>query len=190
MLMTADFTHQAAAPIATEPDPLRWYIVRTYAGAEWQLRKALLKRGFEAFMPYFIDDVRQGEWQRGIVKALFPGYIFAGLDPGQHSDEVRQVTGSRGVLKLGDKPIEVPARQMRRLREQAAEELMASFGARKKIMRVNVGDWVAVPEGIAFAGTPVEIEAIDKRGQITAYVGSIRVPFPLSALTEVTTRPS
>jgi len=193
MLMALErHIESAAQPDTGQPEdpPLRWYVLRCYAGAEWQLRQGLLKRGIDAFMPWHIVEVRRDRWYHGVIKALFPGYIFIGLEPGQHTDEARSVNGAMHVLKLDDKPVEVSEAKMSSIRLQAADEQMVSWGAKAKVMRVNVGDWVAVPEGHPFAGTPVEIEAIDKRGQITAYIGDLKVPFPLSALTEACTRVS
>ena len=188
MLMKAErLTGQAAEP----EELLRWYIVRTVSGAEWQVRNGLLKRGIEPFIPYYIASVRRNEWFHGVIKALFPGYIFVGLEPEQTQSDVKAVNGAIGILKVGDRLIEISPEQMERLRLQAADELMASWGAKAKVIRVNVGDWVPLPEGKlpGYDGTPVQIEAIDKRGQITVTMGLGKVYFWLSDLTEGPRRP-
>jgi transcription antitermination factor NusG len=190
MLMTAERgTFTTAAPIE-DPD-LRWYIVRTVSGAEWQVRMGLLKRGIEPFMPYYIASIRRNEWFHGVIKALFPGYIFVGLEPGQTASDVQAVNGAQGILKVGDRLIEILPEQMERLRLQAADELITSWGAKAKVIRVNVGDWVPLPEGKlpGYDGTPVQVEAIDKRGQITASIGPGTIHFALSDLTEGPRRP-
>lgn len=188
MLMSSELKHEAAR--AVEADRLRWYIVRTVSGAEWQVYQGLLRRGVSSFFPHYVASVRRNEWFRAELKALFPGYILAGLETDQTSDDVKKVGGAMSVLKLGDKMIELTSEQVERMRQQSADELIASWGAKAKVIRVNVGDWVAVPEGKPFAGTPVEITAIDKRGQITASLGNLGVSkFWLSDLTEGPRRP-
>lgn len=184
MLMPGELKGERMAE--TEDEPLHWYILRTVSGAEWQVRTGLLKRGIEPFFPHYIASVRRNEWFHGVLRALFPGYIFVGLEPGQTAKDVCAVNGAMHILKLGGKLIEVPLEQMERLRLQAADELIASWGAKAKVIRVNVGDWVALPEGKlpGMDGTPVQIEAIDKRGQITASLGPGTVQFALSDLTE------
>ena len=184
MLMSVELKDETAAATQADPDELyRWYIVRAYAGAEWQLRKALLKRGVEVFLPLHIVDVRRNRWQQGEVRALFRGYIFVGLEMGQGLDEVMVVPGALHVVRIDKKPLDVTPAQIKSIRLQAADELMVSMGVKETVKRCSVGDWVAIPEGYKGAGTPVQIEAIDKRGEISASFGSLgTAKFPLSAL--------
>lgn len=176
---------------ASEPDAdelLRWYVVRAYSGAEWQLRSGLLRRGIEAFLPWYIGEFRRGRWTRGVVRPSFPGYLFAGLEPDQDTKQILDTPGALAVIKTGDQVVEVTAKQIAKIRQQAAEDYMESLGVKVPQKQVKVGDWVAVPQGRKMAGTPVEVDAIDKHGRIKASLGPFRVEFPLSEVTEVCTR--
>jgi len=163
MLMAA--TTNQPAP-STLDDGLRWYCVRTFSGAEWQARKALLAAGIEAFLPFAIIETRRGRWYHGVCKALFPGYIFCGLDDDSQWPAVRNTIGIQS---------------MDALIRQADEAYTESLGRKAPIIHYRVGDWVAVPSG-PFHGLPVRIEAIDKHGNASAYIGSIRHTFHVAGL--------
>jgi transcription antitermination factor NusG len=191
MLMAVERgTFTTAAPVEDPyDDGLRWYIVRAHSGGEAQLHDELLAKGIEAHWPYRFDRVRSGRWNRIVLKGVFPGYVFAGLEIGQSSDDVLAIAPAMYILKNGDRFVEVPSRQMNSVRLHSAEQVIESWGTKARIVRVEVGDWVAAPSGTALQGLPVEIEAIDKRGQISASLGQVKLSFHRSAVTETCTRP-
>lgn len=189
MLMTAEWKAKA---IESEPDLLRWYIVRSHAGGEAQLYDELLAKGIDAHWPHRIERVRRGRWKHMVLVGVFPGYVFAGLEPRQTSDDVVSIAPAMYILKAGNRPgdkfVEVPSRQMEAIRIHAAGQWMESWGKKQMFSTLDVGDWVKAPEGTAFEGLPVEIEAIDKHGQISASLGIVKLQFHRSAVTETCTR--
>lgn len=190
MLMAVERGTLTSTGAAEDPydDGLRWYIVRAHAGGEGQLYDELLANGIEAHWPYRYERVRQGRWKQIVLRGVFPGYVFAGLEPRQSSDDVLALAPAMYILKNGDKFVQVPSRQMNSVRLHAAEQVIQSWGTKAVIVRVEVGEWVAAPKGTAFEGLPVEVEAIDKHGQISASLGLVKLSFHRSAVTEVCTR--
>lgn len=88
---------------------LSWYAVYTQPNKEALAAQQLRNQGFEAYLPQY-QRLRRHAGRTDIVStALFPRYLFAGLDPDRQ--RWRSVNGTRGVIGLvmfGDKPMPVP----------------------------------------------------------------------------------
>lgn len=183
MLMAVDDIPQPRSPSAQANPLLRWLVVRCYSGSEWQLHCALLQRGIESLFPHRVYSARHGRWSKGFLQPLFPGYLFAGLEPGQDTDDIKHVSGTIDVLRVNGMPIHLAPGEIAGIRRQAERAYVESLGVKAKTLRVEIGDWVPAPEG-HFQGVPVRVVAIDKHNRITASLGNVTVTFPLSALAE------
>lgn len=61
----------------------RWYVIRVFFGQEMACLERWRAAGLEAFLPLVRAVV--GPQRRVLVRALFPGYVFARLDPSDGS---------------------------------------------------------------------------------------------------------
>lgn len=155
---------------------IRWYIVLTRGGAEWQSYREILKRGMRCYYPRFVADVIRHRWIQGIIKPQFPGYIFVGLEPGESIEQVRHVAGVRDFVRDGGGLVSINDAQMERCKADCDQRHWESLPRRIERVPVRIGDWVAMPNG-PFAGLSVEVSAIDKSGRISASLGNLEVSF-------------
>lgn len=160
---------------------LRWYIVLTRSWAEWQVHRELLNKGIRSYYPQYLANTRKNRWIQGIIKPLFPTYVFVGLEPGESLDRVRQSFGVRDFLRDGGGLVAMSDAQMQRCKAHCDAECDKHVPRRAEEPSLKVGDWAPVPHG-AFSGMPCEVTAIDKSGQVTAYIGNLTVTFHISAV--------
>lgn len=158
-------------------DELRWHIVLSLAGAEWQAHKALLRKDLESYFPYILGDARRGRWVQGVVRPQFPGYLFVGLMPDQTVAQVEDTTGVKEVLRVNNEYIRLSDAQMAKCREDCHARWKEGVPHRTERMRYHVGQVVPVPYG-PFINIPCLIEGIDtKSGRVYAVIGSIPISF-------------
>lgn len=153
---------------------IRHHIVLSMAGAEWHAHTGLLRRGVRSYLPYVLRDSRRGRWLQGSVRPIFPGYLIASLAPDQSLETVKQTFGVRDVLRNGLEVVRLADQQLLDLKIKCRSMYRDSLPQRLSHDNFKPGDWIAVPHG-AFAGAPVQIDAIDNSGFIEAHIGSFRV---------------
>ena len=89
---------------------LSWFAVYTQPGKESLAAQHLRNQGFGVYLPQYQKLRRHAGRTDIVATALFPRYLFVGLDIDRQ--RWRSVNGTRGVVGLvmfGDKPIAVPA---------------------------------------------------------------------------------
>lgn len=159
--------------------PTTWTILLTHAQAEWQVYNALLRRGVDCLLPFTLASSRRGRWAQGVVRPVYPGYLFARMDVSL--DTFRRTTGVREILRIGPKPVFVPESEVRVLREQAWEMLDQSKPRLNETLALKPGDVVTIPEG-AFQGLPAIVQGVDKGGLVSASIGQLQITFRLAAV--------
>jgi transcription antitermination factor NusG len=159
---------------------LRWIVPLSFASAEWQAYRFLLSQGIEAYLPYVMASARRNRWDQGIVRPQFPGYLFACLSGKQNFETIRKTIGVRELLRSGPDVVLISQKQMDDIRAHCEERARESMPRRVKLDEWKVGDVRPVPYG-PYVGTPVQIETIDKSGEISASMGSLRITFRISA---------
>lgn len=132
---------------------IRDYVVQTHPCAEVIAKANLEAKGFRAFLPTVIEEIRTGprrERRSTVMAPLFPRYMFLALDLAD--DAWKIVSGVRGVQRIlgvdGNRPTPLP--------EGALSELQARYAAGEFVRRVatyavSAGDRVTVGQGV-FAG--------------------------------------
>lgn len=88
---------------------LSWYAVYTQPAKESLAAQHLRNQGFEVYLPQYQKLRRHAGRTDIVATALFPRYLFVGLDI--ERQRWRSVNGTRGVVglvMLGEKPIAVP----------------------------------------------------------------------------------
>jgi transcriptional antiterminator RfaH len=88
---------------------MAWFVVRTKPRAEEKAVWHLANQGFAAYLPRYRRRVRHARRNAIVLRPLFPGYLFVGLDPMRC--RWRSINGTIGVheiLTTGDMPLAVP----------------------------------------------------------------------------------
>lgn len=157
--------------------PSSWTILLTHAQADWQVYCALLNRGIDCIMPHTLASARRGRWAQGVVRPLYPGYLFVRMDVSL--DALRSTTGVREILRVGPKPVFLSEGEVVAYRAHARQLLDESRPQRAEISFVKPGDVIRVTQG-PFLGAPAVVEAVEKNGMVRGTIGQVRVTFPLA----------
>lgn len=136
---------------------VHWFVVQTKVGKETLAQKNLVHQEFETFYPTIQKQVRHARkvlWRR---KALFPGYLFVGIDPARQS--CFSINSTYGVSKLvgfGGRPAQLPRDFIENMRRWTREDGTIDAppdlhaGARVRVISGAfdnwVGDVIALPD--------------------------------------------
>lgn len=85
-----------------------WYAVQTHANAEMKASAQLQRQGFEVYLPRFLKRRRHARKIETVAVALFPRYLFVGVD--LKTQPWRSIHSTVGVSRLlcnGDAPAQV-----------------------------------------------------------------------------------
>ncbi len=116
-----------------------WYALYTKPNAEAQVARALMARGFEAFLPLL--PARKD----GRLAPLFPTYLFVNCDLADiDMDLLQWIPGLRRILTLSGKPAVVPDAAIQII-ETGLREIEAAGGLLQH--RFKPGDTVVIEEG-------------------------------------------
>lgn len=159
----------------------KWLIAMPFAGAEWQAHTSMLNHGVRSFLPYLLGSARRGRWCQGVVRPLFPGYVFAAMDGDTTTEMVRRSVGIRELLRGRDGLVFMSPSQIAALKAAWLREYRAVGPVLKRKPVIRPGDFVAVPYG-PFQGVPAQVDTIDKSGNICASVGHFTVTFNRDAV--------
>ncbi len=171
---------------------LEWYVIYTNIKCERRALAGLRARGVAAYLPEVTTrrKPRQGRKMVETVRAVFPRYLFAGVDraAGQTLDQARRCDGVEGVLSFGleGPALQVSAREIRRVINTVAD--MARLSAPAPKISLQVGDNVLLMSG-PFAGFDAKICAYAKaarraRVDIGMAGGAVKVTVPVDALSK------
>lgn len=160
-----------------------WYLVRTKTGKERWVRDQLSAQVPDVFLPLL--EARIPRWGKlaWTIVPLFPGYLFARLDPQKQYFNVRYMSGVQGLVSAGNDPIAVPARVVEEIRRRGVngvvkiEERDFDNGERLRVVEGPFRGFEAIFERY-LSGTEriaILLSAIDAEG--------LRVVLPASAVT-------
>jgi transcriptional antiterminator RfaH len=95
----------------------RWVVLRTRVRREMAVAQEVATRGVECYCPSLPQGSRRGQRQ-----ALFPGYVFARLEPhAEHLVRVRSAPGVVYVLPRDAPPVFLPDQLIDEFRARAAQ---------------------------------------------------------------------
>ena len=160
-----------------------WYLVRTKTGKERWVRDQLTAQLPEVFLPLL--EARTPRWGKltWTIMPLFPGYLFARLDPQKQYFNVRYMPGVQGLVSAGNEPVAVPSGVVEEIRRRGVngvvkiEEKDFDNGDRLRIVEGPFRGFEAIFERY-FSGAEriaILLSAIDAKG--------LRVVLPASAVT-------
>ena len=160
-----------------------WYLVRTKTGKERWVRDQLTALLPEVFLPLL--EARTPRWGKlaWSIVPLFPGYLFARLDPQKHYFDVRYLPGVQGLVSAGHDPIAVPLSVIEEIRRRGVngvvkiEEKDFDSGDRVRVVQGPFRGFEAIFERYLSGAERIAIllSAIDAQG--------LRVVLPASAVT-------
>lgn len=124
------------------PEHLKWHAVRSRPRQEQRAFDNLVRQGYESFLPRF--PVVQGRRAKKVraEAALFPGYLFVGVDA--HTQGYASIRSTYGVIDLvrfGNQIPEVPAPAIHYWQERE-KALMDS-----RLQQFTRGDKVVILDG-------------------------------------------
>lgn len=122
-----------------------WYVVQALPLKERFVRDRIADLGRESFLP-LVSERRPGA-RRSRLNPLFPGYLFANLDPREGDlASVRWLVGVRRVLGDRDRPRPIDDAVVATLRARTDRDGRVRFGT-----QLRRGDKVRILDG-PFAG--------------------------------------
>lgn len=120
-----------------------WYVVRTQPNAETRALAHLERQSFRAYLPTYTKRRRHARRTDHVQRALFPRYLFVALDEGSAWRPILSTVGVSELLRVGDRPVPVPAGVIDALRQGERDgrfdEAGASRFAAGQIVRVLAG---------------------------------------------------
>ena len=162
-----------------------WYLVRTKTGKERWVRDQLTAQLPEVFLPLL--HARTPRWGKlaWTIAPLFPGYLFARLDPQKHYFDVRYLPGVQGLVSAGTDPVAVPSGVIEEIRRRGVngvvkiEEKDFDNGERLRVVQGPFRGFEAIFERYLSGAERVAIllSAIDAQG--------LRVVLPAAAVTRL-----
>lgn len=138
-----------------------WYLAQVKPNSIKIAERNLIRQGFETFAPMEETTSQKAGKFVTQLRALFPGYIFVGIDALR--GQWRAVNSTYGVTKLvsfGAAPAPVPAGLVTDLRQRCD-----AAGKLQPPQALRVGDQVTVTKG-PFARFVAEIDAIDPQQRV------------------------
>ena len=162
-----------------------WHVVHTLARSEWLAHTHLRRQGYETLYLHFTGTVCHARRKIGVLKPLFPRYLFVAVEPGQGLYAVNNTAGVASVLAGVDGPAEIAASEIDTLRRRSDEHGKVDAPRFKpQPPRFAPGECVRVIDGPlrSYNG----IVDVDNAGEVDVWVqafgGVIKMKLPSEAL--------
>lgn len=141
-----------------------WYVVQTQPHAERKAALHLARQGFCTYLPCYLKRRRHARRTEKVAAALFPRYLFVGID--LMSQRWRSILSTIGVVRLicnGDHPAAVPLGIVEALKVREDADGYVRLDDRPSF---RPGDGVRV-EGGAFATNLAVVEGVSDHDRVT-----------------------
>lgn len=149
-----------------EPDPRFWYAVRTRSHFEAKVEARLKEQRLDAFLPRMAVRSRRTDRKKTLLKPIFPGYLFAHVEP--LPDQFLAVVKTVGVVHL----LSVLGRP-HPVRPEEIRNLMILDGTDHPLetcAHLNVGDRVRILNGSLAGLVGLFVRRKGKAGQVVVSV--------------------
>ncbi|WP_263383693.1 transcription termination/antitermination protein NusG [Granulicella arctica] len=118
-----------------------WYAVYTYPKHEARVAKELSSREITNFLPTFVTTSRWKDRTVQLATPLFPGYVFAQIEPAERS-KILMTNGVVRILSYNGKPALIPDSEI-----DAIKLCLRTGSARSVVGPIAVGERVRVRSG-------------------------------------------
>jgi len=131
----------AAQATGLEEIDVHWYAVWTRSRHEQVVQQQLVEKRIEAFLPMVTRWSRWKDRRKQVEFPLFPGYVFARIDPAGRMG-VLKCSGVVSIVSFNNEPAPVPDREI-----EAIQALMASTLPYDPCPMIKAGTMVEVTHG-------------------------------------------
>src|ERR1019366_3563157 len=86
-----------------QPPAFPWYALKVRPNGESKPQDSLIAKGFETFLPTYIEVRRYSDRLKKVSAALFPGYLFCRFDA-EHRLPILCTSGVELIVGVGGEP--------------------------------------------------------------------------------------
>jgi transcription antitermination factor NusG len=133
--------NQTNIPEATDSGAMPWFALRVRSNFEKPASQMLRQKGYEEFLPTYVQRTRWSDRTKTIVRPLFPGYLFCRFDP-QARLPILVTPGVVSIVGLGKTPVPVSEQEI-----EAVQTLLRSGLAAMPWPYVSVGQRLIIERG-------------------------------------------
>jgi transcription antitermination factor NusG len=108
--------HQIGASKTLYQSPaLPWYALKVRTNGESKPQDSLIAKGFETFLPTYVEMRRYSDRLKKVSAALFPGYLFCRLDA-EHRLPILCTFGVESIVGVGGEPRPIEEEEIEAIR--------------------------------------------------------------------------
>lgn len=126
---------------AAVPCTLAWFALKVRARSEALVGGCLQNKGYEVFLPSYLETRKYSDRMVKVSAALFPGYLFCQLDPSRRLP-ILTTPGVEQIVGFGGAPEPVPESELdavRRVLEAGAQAVPWPYLTTGQKVRIEYG---------------------------------------------------
>jgi transcription antitermination factor NusG len=113
----ASWRHSQDVPVSNKvPESLQWYAIRVQSRFEKVASTVLKTKGYEEFLPLFVERRRWSDRTKAVERPLFPGYLFCRFDVQSKWVPILSTPGVVEVVSAARHPLAVPDEEIEEVR--------------------------------------------------------------------------
>lgn len=161
----------------------RWYAVQTQPNAEAKAAFNLDRQDFQVYCPRYLKQRRHARRADTIARAVFPGYVFVGLDiETMRWRSIQSTFGVRRLISFGEMPTPVPTGIVESLQARENDAGLIVLG---RDIEFKPGQSIQIVNG-PFAEHDALFECMDDKERVTLLLNlmgrQVRMRVPLEAV--------
>lgn len=149
-----------------------WYAVHTIARGEYMAHRSLRAAGFDTLYLHYQGTAKHARRVIGVLKPLFPRYLFVGVRPGQSFYTINNTPGVASVVHGNGGPLSISAQVIQDLAARADSDGRVGAPEKAKRRLYKPGERVRVTEG-PLAGYDATV-CVDDAERITILIDMFR----------------
>jgi transcription antitermination factor NusG len=116
---------------------LPWYALKVRTSGESKSQEVLVLKGFETFLPTYIDVRKYSDRLKKVSAALFPGYLFCRLDA-EHRLPILSTPGVESIVGIAGVPHPLEEEEIAVIRRVIQDKTVVPWPYLKEGDRVRV----------------------------------------------------
>jgi transcriptional antiterminator RfaH len=160
-------------------DARRWAVINTHPHKERFAVENLKRQAFSTYCPMLRATVRHARKSSVVLRPMFPGYVFAGLDvANQRWRPLLSTFGVRTVVRSGERVSLMPDTFIEALRAREVDGAIS-----RPSSPYRIGQDVKLVSG-PFDGLVAKIIAMDERDRLVVLMDLLNRPVKVRATSE------